>query len=146
MSGAETTVSDDWIASTLASDSGIATAFGDFSVAVFDALAPPDAPYPFIVWQCQAPSDVVGVGPKARIMVKADYIVRVVMRVDSYRDPLMVAIAQAIDDALDGAKGTATGGAVLGCQRQDEYRSIENADGRQIRHLGGRYTVHVQST
>ena len=144
--GSATAVADDWLMTQLTDDSLMGDAFDIFPVAAFDALAPENTPYPFIVFQCQDSLDTNGVGPDARIMVECTYIVRAIARVDSFTDPILTALVAAIDTAIVGSGGTATGGQVLGVQRQDEYRQIENEDGRQIRHLGGRYTVWVQTT
>lgn len=134
MSGAETTVIDEWLLDVLA---GVTDSTG-----VYEDLAPVDAQYPFIVFQHQASSDVVGVGPNARIMVDADYIVRVVAAVSSFAD--IADIAAEMDGLLDGQTGAASGGVVLGVARREQYREVEQYESQQIRHLGGRYRIVAQ--
>lgn len=141
----EGTITDTWLDALLKSDAGIASAFGSYTVQVADSLAPPAWSYPFIVWQQQTTVDVVGVGPNARIMAAQEYIVRAVARVDSYRVDPLASIAAAIDTCLDGATGSAAGGLVLGCRRNSEYRLTESIEGRQVRHLGGRYAIWTQT-
>lgn len=137
----ESTVIDTWLDNLLKTDSAIVAAFGDYPVAVFDGKAPNAQDYPFIVWQSQSVLDTVGVGPKARILATGVYVVRVIARVSTYRAPILTSIAKAIDNAVDGATGITDEGLVLGVRRESEYRSTEDADGRQIRHLGGIYTI-----
>ncbi len=137
----ESTVIDTWLDDLLKNDSGIAAAFGDYPVAVFDGKAPHSQDYPFIVWQSQSMLDTVGIGPRARVMATGVYVIRVIARVSTYRAPILTSIAKAIDNAVDGATGITDDGLVLGARRDSEYRSTEDADGRQIRHLGGSYTI-----
>jgi hypothetical protein len=135
--GAEIIVSDLWIDQTLKGDpflTGLATG-------VYDRLAPPNALYPFVVWQSQTISDTRGNG-SARILVDATYIVRGIAQVDSY-DPL-VPLAAAIDAAMNGMAAETMNGFVLGCTREETYSMVEQNDGNQIRHLGGSYRLWVQ--
>ncbi len=134
MSGAETTIIDAWLLDVL---DGIGDTTG-----VYADLAPDDAVYPFIVFQHQASSDVIGVGPAARIMIDADYVVRVVSEATSFAG--LADDAAALDEALDGQSGAATGGVVLGVARREQYRDVEQYENQQIRHLGGRYRIVAQ--
>lgn len=134
--GAESTIIDEWLADVLADIDGV--------TGVYEGLAPVDAQYPFIVFQYMAGSDVAGVGPSARIMVDADYIVKVTAETESFAD--MADIVADVDAALDGATGTATGGVVLSVARREQYRETEQYENQRIRHIGGRYRIVAQGT
>lgn len=143
--GAETVVSDEWIDATLKASAPLQAActWATLGERVFDSLAPDDEKYPVVVYQLQTSPDVVGVGPKARIMTSTTYVVRGIYEGPSFT-PLKP-VARAIDLALDGLVATLPDGLVLGVQRTEEYRLIEQHESRQIRHLGGIYSVLVQS-
>lgn len=111
---------------------------------IFPDLAPESTQYPFIVFQQQASTDVVGVGANARIMVNADWIVRGVTKASAYSG--LKTLARAIDDALEGATWQAPDGQVFAIQRRTEYRMNEQDGGDVIRHLGGLFRVQAQTT
>jgi hypothetical protein len=134
MSGAETLIIDEWLTESLAGITGV--------TGVYEGLAPVDAPYPFIVFQYQSSYDATGMGPSARIMIDADYIVRVITESASFAD--METIAEAIDTAIEGQSGSVTGGVVLGVARKEQYRDVEQYQNQTIRHLGGRYRIVAQ--
>lgn len=134
MSGAETTVIDEWLLDVLSDLDDITGVYAD--------LAPAEALYPFVVFQHQASSDVAGVGPNARIMIDADYVIRVIAATTSFTG--LVGIATEIDTLLEGQSGATTGGVVLGVARREQYREVEQYENQQIRHLGGRYRIVAQ--
>ena len=132
--GSETVVIDEWLETVLADITDV--------TGVFNELAPTEQLYPFIVYQLQSPSDVVGLGPQARIMVDAEYVVRVVAAVGSFAD--IAEIANEIDAAIDGQGGPTSTGVVLGTVRLAQYRQVEQFQNDQIHHLGGRYRIQAQ--
>lgn len=147
--GAETSVIDDWLENVLSTDSTISALCGDriyADAAPIQIVADGDEvfpTYPFIVYQCMVPEDVFGMGPRARIMSKATYIVRGIA--EGTYDSLKP-VAAAIDEVIEGMTGTTADGLVLGVQRQEPYRMTENHEGRLIRHLGGTYLILAKGT
>lgn len=130
-------VADEWLTTALASITG--------STGTYEGRGPTTQPYPFVVYQDQSSQDVNGVGADVRIMADDMYIVRVISRVTSYGS--IKSIADDVDEALHGQINVATAsGLVLACQRQSEYRLLEELEGRQIRHLGGVYRILTQTT
>jgi hypothetical protein len=149
--GAEDVVVTDWLVSTLTSNPTIASLCAhpaDNTVKVFADLAPAFDPqgnqylYPFIVYQQQTTADVSGMGPKARIMISCNMIVRAVT--EGSWDSI-VPLAAAIDADLEGSTANLTTGTVLGCRRLQQYRMPELHENRIIRHLGGIYSVFAQA-
>lgn len=137
----ETTAIDTWLQTRLTTHSAMLTAFGSYTIQVAEGAAPDEWEYPFVVYQHQSSFDNNGVGPDARILVICKYVVRAIVRCDSYNHTVLKALAKGIDLALHGASGVVVDGHVLGCRRDNEYRLTEPADGRPIRHLGGTYTL-----
>lgn len=146
--GIETIVTDQWFKTVLGYEMNVVdTVLADHVTGVYDGLAPAGASYPFVVWDVASPAtDVVGIGtPSARIMSDALYQVRVTTKSDEWTADQIAAVRR-IDAILNGAQATVTDGLVLGCVRTEQYRFIEQHEGRQIRHLGGIYRVLVQSS
>jgi hypothetical protein len=104
-------------------------------------LAPPDAQYPFIVYQLQSATDLYGVGAQ-RIWSDNEVLIRGVARVDTY-EPL-APLAQQIDAAFDAMTVSTTGGQVLIARRIRQYASVEEYEDGPIRHLGGLYRIFAQ--
>jgi hypothetical protein len=148
--GAEDVLVSDWLLATLQANSVVANLciHTDGTVKVFPDLAPAfggngdQYGYPFVVFQQQSTTDVFGMGPKARVMISANYIVRAIT--EGTWDHL-VPIAAAIDATLDGASADLSNGTVLGCRRLQQYRMPELHENRIIRHLGGVYSVFAQA-
>lgn len=133
--GSETTIADEWLTTVLVDVPQ--------STGVFEGLAPVDQPYPFVVFQMIDAPDLYGVGPKARIWTDAEYIVKATAEASF---AALRPFAAAIDLRLDGVQAELAEGLVLGVRRTAQYRSVEQHEGRIIRHLGGRYRVLVQAT
>jgi hypothetical protein len=113
------------------------------STRIYEDVAPDDATYPCIVWQCQTPPrDVRGVGT-FRVMVDTLYLVKAVSQAASY-EPL-APVARVIDMAMTDPTGSAVGdGHVFTSVRNDQFSMREAADGTQFRHLGGAYRIQAQ--
>lgn len=139
--GGESITIEDAIKARLSSTVAVTDIVGD---RIWPDLAPQNAEYPFIVFQQQVTTDVVGVGPRARIMVNAEWIVRGVSEISTYGG--LKALARAIDGALEGLTLDAIDGYVFACVRQNEYRMTEQHEGRTIRHLGGQFKLQAQTT
>lgn len=111
---------------------------------VYEDIAPPDAPYPFIVYQCQVPPrDIRGVGV-TRVMVDTLYVVKAVAQTNSYAT--LAPVASVIDSAMTSEAGSAVGdGLVLAAVREEQFQMIDVDSGTQFRHLGGEYKIHAQA-
>lgn len=135
-------VADSWLYAVLAGDS---TLVGLATGGVYAYNNPNRTPvFPYVLFQLQAPGmDVRGVGP-VRIMAPMVYLVRGIVEANSFGGNLKT-IADRIDTLLQAASGTAAGGSVLSCVREQPFALPEVAgDGRQYRHLGGIYRLFVQ--
>ena len=139
----DTTSVDEWLQDTLEANAAIQAAFATYDqpVQVYDTLAPAGIDYPWVLFDLSSTLDTNGIGPNARVLTVNTYRVRAVARVSTYRAPVLTALAGAIEAALLAS----VGGAVLGVRRESEYRFTESADGRQIRHLGGNYTIWAKA-
>jgi hypothetical protein len=139
---AETFVADSWLYAVLTGD---ATLMGLAAGGVHGYNNPNRSPlFPYVLFQMQgAGQDVRGVGT-ARIMAPMVYVVRGISEGNSFGGSLRQ-IADRIDTLLHAASGTAAGGLVLVCVREQPFALPETApDGRQYRHLGGIYRLFVQ--
>jgi|SRR5215472_3915175 len=149
--GAEDVVITDWLVDVLTNDptiKSLCTHTDGTTVKVFADLAPVDDGqgnqygYPFIVYQQQTTADVFGMGPKSRIMISCNMIVRGITEGSWDR---IVPLAAAIDAVLEGASADVGNGTVLGVRRLQQYRMPELHENRIIRHLGGIYSVFAQA-
>ena len=115
----------------------------DLSQRIYEDVAPADASYPFIVWQCQSPPrDVRGVGT-FRVMVDTLYVVKAVTQASSYAP--LAPIAKVIDSAMTNAEGSVVSdGLVFTSVRDDQFSMREISEGTQFRHLGGEYRIQAQ--
>jgi len=136
--GAELSLIDDWLDTTLKGDAAVASYVG---TRVYPDVAPITAAYPFIVFQHQSSSDTKIVGSQ-RILVEALYVVKVTAQGDDFT--ALRPVAEAVDSALDRSYGTISGGSILICTRERPFRMAEVSDGKTYRHLGGEYRIHVQ--
>lgn len=139
---AETVVADSWLYAVL---SGDATLAGLATGGIHGHVNPNAAPtFPYVLYQLQAPgADVRGVGP-ARVMTQALYLVRGIAQANSFGGNLTT-IANRIDVLLQAASGSAAGGLVLSCVREQPFALPETAPGGlQYRHLGGIYRLFVK--
>ncbi|MBP8291937.1 MAG: hypothetical protein KAX65_04140 [Caldilineaceae bacterium] len=96
----------------------------------------------YVLYQMQSGVDIRGVGP-SRLGVNGLWLVRVVAEALSFGGNLQTA-ANRLDVLLQAASGTATGGTVWSCVREQPFQLVELANGRQFRHLGGIYRLWVQ--
>ncbi len=127
-----------WLTSVITND---ATLAGYVGGRVFGHIVPMDATFPYVWFTHQAFADVRGNGP-ARIMVSAFYVVRACEISDSFEG--LEPIANRIDAVLHAAKGTVSGGQVLGCVRERPFVMVDNGKGVQYRQLGGIYRLWIQ--
>jgi hypothetical protein len=135
-----------WLRTTLLASSGVTAVFGQ---RIYPDTLPGDAAIgpgsPYITYNQQ--SDVsVRVLPLARLMVEDLWAVQ--CWVESTKGPGSYATINdgysAVDAALDGKSGTATGGRVLTCTRDQVIRSTEETEGRYWRRIIGLYRVQAR--
>lgn len=136
---AETVTAETWLYTKLHGDS---TLLASVPGGVHTWPAPANASGAYVLYQMQSGVDIRGVGP-TRIGVSGLWLVRVVAETQSYTGNLLTA-ANRIDVLLHAASGTATGGTVWACVREQPFQLPETKDGRQWRHLGGIYRLWVQ--
>lgn len=131
----------EWIYTTLSNDATVTNLIDD---RIYDGLAPQGANYPFIVFNHQGGADARGVGVY-RAFDNSLYQVKAVTQAESYSQA--TEIADAIDDALQGASGTADGGYIGPCVREQTLMLIElGKGGIQYRSAGGLYRLAAQES
>ena len=138
----ELTLSDAWLLAKLTAIPQLA------GVEVYADFIPLDAKLPAVVFQPTIFNDVATFADK-RILVEADYVVRVTDVATSYSN--IVVMANAIDDTLQGSSGLvntpAGNGRVVSCVRVEPIRFVEIDDTSKKRyvHLGGVFRIQVQA-
>jgi len=132
-----------WLYTKLNADSAITTITG--AGGIYDSLAPQGATWPNIVFQQQAPHDVLTAAGNERVMTSDLWLVRGIARQESYAGVLGT-LADRIDANLHRAAGGAAGadGVVFTAVRLETFRSTEDDDGVQYRHLGGLFRIYTQ--
>lgn len=142
MSGDETTRVDQWLRTTLAAD---ATLTSLVSTRIYSERAPQSATFPFVLFQFQGGSDVMGAGA-TRIMLDGVWVVRGVVKGNSFNQDSLKSIADRIDILLHRSSGgVADGTTVFTSTREAPFRLAEDRDGVSYRHLGGRFRILAQS-
>lgn len=135
---ADTALVERWLYITLAADAALGSVV---STRIYANVAPQSSALPCVVFQQQAGRDIMGSGP-IRYMSTMLYTVRVIGETGSFST--IEAPADRIDAVLHAASGTATGGTVVACVREQPFSLVESTDGRTFRHLGGIYRCWVQ--
>jgi hypothetical protein len=109
-------------------------------IPVYSGIAPENAPYAVCVFAYLDSRDVNAVAcGEQRVMTSFDYAIRMSDRSESFLS--ISAMAQALDVALQGAKG----GGVLSCRRESPFVQREtDPQGVQFLSLGGVYRIVVE--
>lgn len=128
----------EWIFVTLSTDATIENLVAD---RVHEGVAPQDTAYPFVIFNHQGGADVRGVGTY-RAFDNSLYQVKAVTQSESYDEA--VAIADAIDNALQGASGTASGGYIGPAVREQTLMLTEVSKGIVYKSAGGLYRLAAQ--
>jgi hypothetical protein len=136
----ETLRVDQWLYGVLSGDSTLSALVAG---RIYSALAPQDAALPFVVFNQQAGVDVRGVGPY-RIMTSLVYQIKAIGRGGSFQP--IAAIADRLDQLLQGASGSVVDGRILMCVREQPLAYVEVEDGVHYRHLGGLWRILSQET
>lgn len=148
--GAEQALTSRWVLERLQANAAVldalvinGTPVGNLSARLFEDSAPPDTPYPFIIFQCQVPPrDVRGVGT-TRVMVDTMYVVKAVAQVPT--NDALAPIARVIDLSLTtSVGGIVEDGHIFTCIREEQFSLNEIENGKQFRHFGGLYKIQAQ--
>jgi hypothetical protein len=136
----ETSTAETWIYSKLTADAALTALVGS---RIYRGVAPEGAAFPFVVFFLMMGTgfDVMGTGT-ARYITSGQWVIKAVDRNPSASTASSV--ADRIDAALHGQSGSATGGVVHACTRDEPLAYVEVADGATYQHLGGLYKVFVK--
>lgn len=134
----DTALAERWLYTTLAADAALGSVV---STRIYSSVAPQSSTLPCVVFQQQAARDVMGSGPY-RYHSTMLYTVRVIDEAGGWGT--VEASADRIDAVLHAASGTATGGTIVACVREQPFSMVESIDGRTFRHLGGIYRLWLQ--
>lgn len=141
----ETLVAERWLYNTLSLDatlSGLVNGF--FTELIPDHIVEASRDNEkYVVWSLRNARDVRALSA-ILIMSRLTYQVQVVAA--SQSGTALSVIAARINQLLDGQSGTATGGTIVCCFREQPVGFIENWEGKVYRHLGGTYRIDVQTT
>lgn len=106
-------------------------------------VAPQGTAWPVVIFAALSGPDINGSGG-VRVMTRPLFLVRGVT--EGGGQTLAEQIADRIDIALQAASGRAGDGAyVAGVLREDTFEMVEEAAGKILRHLGGRYRVDIHT-
>lgn len=132
-------VAERWLYQTLSANATLAV------LGIYSHVIPPEATLPAVVFVPNAAgSDLRGVGRIRPILTTLDYVVKVVGAGESVAP--IAAAAGLVHDLLDAQSGSATGGQVLACVREQLINYPETSQGIRYHHLGGLYRLQVQPT
>lgn len=136
----ETAIIATWLYATL---SGDATLTGLATGGIFQERdSGGSTTYPKVIYRFQGGSDVPALGAR-RVAVNAVYAVYAVWRQASYGGALDT-IAARVDTLLHGKEGTAAGGTVLACVREQPLLLANLQNGVEVRMSGGVYRIWGQ--
>ena len=139
----ETVRIEQWLCSLLTGDAGTGGVKTLTGGRIYAYQAPEGVAFPFVVYSRQAGHDVMGVGA-ARIMASEVYQVKVVGKGATVSFGTVKAIADRIDELLQGASGSVVDGQILSCVREQGISYVENSGLDVYSHLGGLYRIQVQ--
>lgn len=118
----------------------LATAVNGYSVAIYHGQAPPNAPYPYIVFGKSA-------GTKRRAFSEPNAFKREVWMIKAVdrntTSNLAESISEAVDAALDGGSITVTGKTLADLSHVGDIDYLEASGDQQYRHHGAQYAVTV---
>jgi hypothetical protein len=140
----ETTRVDKFLFDRLTGTPALTALIGGASPRVFADRVPQGDVFPAVVHQLQGAVDVRSATGDARIMVSGLWLVKAIVRSDTFADA--APIADELDEALEEASGAAgTDGAVFSCTREAPFRLVEDDDASvTYRHLGALWRIFVQ--
>lgn len=136
----EAVIALEWLFATL---SGDATLTALAPGGCFRALAPPNTPTPFVIVGYQSGVDVLTMNA-VRLFSQPLYMVKVVGPADI--TPTIAQGAARVDELLKRSSGTAAGGLILDCYREQPLLVDELVNGTQWVSIGGLYRTEIQQT
>lgn len=109
---------------------------------VYSGVVSPEATFPLVYITLQRQDADLITNGAHRVWATLHYAVRGVGETGSWGGDLAT-IADRIDAVLHAASGSSSEGTVYECVREQPLAIVEQADGRQFRHLGGLYQLRV---
>jgi hypothetical protein len=138
MSINESTLADTWLYATLHGDATLMALI----TGVYADIAPLNATFPHVVFALQDAPEIQSINGTT-ILVAGTYLVKIVGEGPSYTalDPAY----SRVHALLHRQHSSSASGYVYGCAREEIVRYAETVDGKQYRHLGGLYSLVLQS-
>jgi hypothetical protein len=109
---------------------------------IYSGLVPSGTAFPLVYITLQRQDADLITNGAHRVWATLHYAVRAVDETGSWGSDLKT-IANRIDAVLHAASGSSSEGTVYECVREQPFAIVEQADGRQFRHLGGLYQLRV---
>ncbi len=134
----ETNVAEGWMTTLLKADAQLAAIVG---TRVYNTTR--KGAVPCVLFQLQAPGADLMVLGGARVWTPLTYLVRGIAEQESYEGDLAT-IANRIDAVLHRTSGSNAAGTVFACVRIRAFQMVEQANGREFRHLGGLYEIKAR--
>ena len=132
----------EWLYTTLRASTVLTSALGGTAAfRAYEGVAPQGAVSPYITYACLTSIDEMAVG--GRTTTNQLWIVKATAQGGTFN--AVAPLASAIDTALDRQRGTATtnGVTIAACQRTEEVRRDEQANGIGYKHIGGVYRIYA---
>ena len=129
---------EQWLYSALAADATLVAT----GATIYSGLVSQGATFPLVYVTLQRQDDDLMTVGTRRIWSTLHYAVRGVAETSSWKGTLLT-LADRIDAALHAQSGTSTQGTVWECVREAPFALVEQADGREFRHLGGLYRLRA---
>jgi hypothetical protein len=128
-----------WLYSKLAADAMISSIVG---TRIYARKAPPNAAYPFIVFNYQAGTDSQGMGT-ARVLTRSLYQVKVICK--NSPDENVYTVADRIDELIGQGVHELQGDMRISSRREEPLELLEDTpnSAQFYYHLGGLYRLHI---
>jgi len=140
----ETILVETWLKQVLTSDEQLQSAVAG---RVMEYVAPLTTPSPFVVLEyVEGEARDEKTQNSTRIFSVLPYSVVVIGEVKQLAT--IKPIADRVDELLEGASGSVSGGEIISCERIKPLSSVEvePSNGKQYRYLGGLYLISVQKS
>lgn len=141
MSVHELVSAEEWLYSVLAKDT---TLQGYAPGGVFADLAPDGTPTPYVIYTDQSGGADSRTMNGVRLLTNPLYQVIAVAEVSKFS--AVASAASRIDDLLKLDKGTATGGYISSCIREEPVTKNEEINAVKWKSVGGMYRLQIQQT
>lgn len=141
MSVHELTSAEAWLNATLSDDS---TLLGYAPGGVFADLAPDGTATPYVIFTLQSPGADSLTMNVVRLLTNPLY--QVVVVAESSKMTAIVNAASRLDDLLKRTAGTATGGDISSCYREQPVEKTQLINTVKWKSVGGLYRLQIQQT